>query len=75
MLIDKLPTVRKIAQLLGTFTSTFPAVQYARLHYRALEHDKIMYLKNALVKKCLYHLWRKVVYCGWFKIFTMFLAQ
>ena len=47
MLADKPPTIHKAAQLLGKFTSTFPAVQYAQLYYMPLERDKIMSLKNA----------------------------
>ena len=45
ILTDKLPIIPKVPQLLAKFTGSFPAVQY--VHYRALESDKIMYLKIA----------------------------
>ena len=47
MLADKLPTIRKVSQLLAKFIGSFPAMQYVQLHYRALERDKIMSLKTA----------------------------
>ena len=39
--------IRKIAKLLGKFTSSFPAVHFGPLHYRSLERDKILALKFA----------------------------
>ena len=39
--------IRKIAKLLGKFTSTFPAVRFGPLHYSSLERDKIFALKFA----------------------------
>lgn len=38
-------TIRTVAQLLGNFTSSFPAVKFGALHYRFLECDKISALK------------------------------
>ena len=40
-------TIREVAQLLGKFTSSFPAVQFGKLHYRRLEKQKILSLKDA----------------------------
>ena len=34
--------IRKIARLIGTFTSSFPAVRFGPLRYRSLERDKIL---------------------------------
>lgn len=45
ILEEKFVVIRKVASLLGKFTSSFPAVQYGKLHYRALERDKIVALK------------------------------
>ena len=39
--------IRKIARLLGKFTSSFPAVRFGPMHYRSLERDKILALKFA----------------------------
>ena len=39
--------IRKIARLLGKFTSSFPAVRFGTLRYRSLESDKILALKFA----------------------------
>ena len=36
---------RKIARLLGKFTSSFPAVRFVPFNYRSLERDKILTLK------------------------------
>ncbi|XP_071943241.1 uncharacterized protein [Antedon mediterranea] len=41
------PTIRKIAQIIGYIVSSFPAVQYGKCHYRAVERDKINALKTA----------------------------
>ena len=40
------PTIRTVAKLLGKFTSSMPAVMFGKLHYRALERDKISALKH-----------------------------
>ena len=42
--------IRKIARLLGKFTSSFPAVRFGLLHYRSLEQDEILALKFAKEK-------------------------
>ena len=39
--------IRKIARLLGRFTSSFLAVCFGPLHYRLLERDKILALRFA----------------------------
>ena len=39
------PTIREVAQVIGLIVSSFPAVQYAQLHYRTLESEKIHALK------------------------------
>ena len=45
ILNEEFPVIRTVASLLGKFCSSFPAVQFGRLHYRALERDKIEALK------------------------------
>ena len=45
ILEDECPKIRTIAKLLGKFTSSFPAVQFGKLHYRLLEREKIQALK------------------------------
>ena len=47
VLQEKVLVIRKIAKLLGKFTSSFPAVRFGPLHYRSLERDKILALKFA----------------------------
>ena len=42
--------IRKIARLLGKFTSSFPAVHFGLLHYSSLEQDEILALKFAKEK-------------------------
>ena len=37
--------IRKIAILLGKFTTSFPAVNFGPLHFRSLERDTILALK------------------------------
>ena len=37
--------IRTIAKLLGKFTSSFPAVQFGKRHYRSLEREKVQALK------------------------------
>ena len=39
------PIIREVAQVIGLIVSSFPAVQYAQLHYRTLESEKIRALK------------------------------
>lgn len=39
------PTIREVAQVIKLIVSSFPAVQYAQLHYRTLESEKIHALK------------------------------
>ena len=39
------PTIREVAQVIGLIVSSFPAEQYAQLHYRILESKKIHALK------------------------------
>ena len=45
ILNEEFPVIRTVARLLGKFSTSFPAVQFGRLHYRALERDKIEALK------------------------------
>ena len=40
------PTIREVVQVIGLIVSSFPAVQYAQLHYRTLESEKIHALKG-----------------------------
>ena len=47
MLHEEFLIIRKIAKLLGKFTSSFPVVRFGPLHYRSLEWDKILALKFA----------------------------
>ena len=44
------PSIRMVAQLLGKFSSSFPATMFGRLHYRSLECEKIFALRNNLGK-------------------------
>ena len=39
------PTIREVAQVIGLIASSFPAVQYAHLHYSTLKSEKIHSLK------------------------------
>ena len=45
--LQELLIIRKIARLLGKFTSSFPAVCFGTFHYRSLKRDKILALKFA----------------------------
>ena len=45
ILEDECPKIRTIDKLLGKFTSSFPTVQFGKLHYRSLEWEKIKALK------------------------------
>ena len=40
-------SIRDVATLVGKMVAAFPAVEYARLHYRSLEIDKISALKRS----------------------------
>ncbi len=40
------PTIRQIATVIGKLVAAFPAVQYAPLHYRGLEMNKITALRK-----------------------------
>ena len=42
----KLLTVREVTCFIGTLISSFPGVEYGRLHYRHLECDKVNALKR-----------------------------
>ena len=44
VLQEEFLVIRKIAKLLGKFTSRFPAVRFGPLHYRSLERDNILAL-------------------------------
>jgi hypothetical protein len=39
-------TIREVAQVIGFLVSSFPAMQFAQLHYRNLEHAKISALRE-----------------------------
>ena len=39
-------TLQQVATLIGTMVSYLPAMQYGRLHYRAVERDKILGLRS-----------------------------
>ena len=41
LLLQKTATIRSVAQVIGFLVSSFPAVEFAELHYRHLELDKI----------------------------------
>ena len=45
ILEEECPKITTIAKLLGKFTSSFPAVQFGKLHYTSLEREKIQALK------------------------------
>ena len=47
VLQEKFLIIKKIARLLGKFTSSFTAVRFDPLHYRSLERNKILTLKFA----------------------------
>ena len=46
LLNTALPTIRKVACVLGKIVSSFPGVMYGPLHYRHTEQDKIHALRN-----------------------------
>ena len=39
-LFQKTTTIRSVAQVIGFLVSSFPAVEYAEMHYRHMEPDK-----------------------------------
>ena len=41
------PTIRRLASVIGSVISLFPAIPLGKLHYRALEKDKTVALKKA----------------------------
>ena len=45
LLFQKTTTIRSVAQVVGFLVSSFPAVEYAEMHYRHLELDKISALR------------------------------
>ena len=38
-------TIREVARVIGLIVSSFPGVQFGELHYRYLEHNKIVALQ------------------------------
>ena len=47
-LLDKSQmTIREVAQVIGLMVSSFPAVQFGELYYRALERNKILALQES----------------------------
>ena len=45
LLLQKTATIRNVAQVIGFLVSSFPAVEFAEMHYRHLERDKICALR------------------------------
>ncbi|XP_074624357.1 uncharacterized protein LOC141882292 [Acropora palmata] len=45
LLFQKTTTIRSVAQVIGFLVCSFPAVEYAEMHYRHLELDKISALR------------------------------
>ena len=45
LLFQKTTTISSVAQVIGFLVSSFPAVEYAEMHYRHLELDKISALR------------------------------
>ena len=41
LLVEDSPTIRSIAVILGKFCSSFPGVEFGKLHYWGLENLKI----------------------------------
>lgn len=39
-------TIQNVAKVIGLIVSSFSAVEYGKLHYRELEHGKMLALKN-----------------------------
>ena len=46
-LCDKQFSIRQVASLIGTLVLTFPGVEFGPLHYRTLEREKDVALKDA----------------------------
>ena len=46
-LCDKQFSIRQVASIIGTLVSTFPGVKFGPLHYRTLEREKDVALKDA----------------------------
>lgn len=46
LLLQKTATIRTVAQVIGFLVSSFPAVEFAEMHYRHLELDKICALRD-----------------------------
>lgn len=44
LILNNRPTIRQMAEAIGTVVSIFPGAQYGPLHYRSLEHDKCLAL-------------------------------
>ena len=44
LLQTQMPTIRQVAEVIGTLVSNFPGAQYGPLHYRHLERDKYLAL-------------------------------
>ena len=40
LLKTQIPTIKQVAEVIGTLVSNFPGAQYGPLHYRHLERDK-----------------------------------
>lgn len=55
LLSQKTATIRSVAQVVGFLVSSFPAVEFAEMHYRHLELDKI--LPSVPTKETLIPLW------------------
>lgn len=47
LLASNSPTIREVAQVIGHLISSLPAVKYGKCHYRTIENDKILALKQA----------------------------
>ena len=55
-LLDKSKmTIREVAQVIGLMVSSFPAVQFGELYYRALERNKILALQEIKVGAIVMH--------------------
>ena len=46
ILLPKKVKIRKVAELIGILVSSFTAVQFGPLHYRAIDHDKVQALRT-----------------------------
>ena len=43
---NKSPTIRKLASVIDSVISLFPAIPFGKLHYKALEKDKTNVLRK-----------------------------